>query len=245
MDNLAVHFERLRRHYDASVHTYDAISLLDLSHTLRIWADLKNAMHAEVPAFASSISFKTGVPAKKVRKAARRHRHVFAFMPGGVVTHASQGHLFGSTEEADKNADFLCSAWFKRNSDGSAELKNFCFIAAAVGDEIVRASAAEEVTRCDYIQWLGAEAVRIGYVNDSGQLEHLAISREQVIRRMANAFDGSHPSVGESLSTNRFDAPIRKLLFYHFGGLPLPYFILLKTAQDILTLAPRALKEKR
>ena len=65
------------------------------------------------------------------------------------------------------------------------------------------------------------------------------------IKRMANTFDGSHPSIAkdEDNYNNKFDEPIRSLLHLHLmGGLPLPYFILLKIAQDILEIAPHLLK---
>lgn len=240
MREIALHIERLRRHHDASIRTYDAVSLLDLSHTLRVWADMKDALHKQVPAFSSTLSFKTSMAPKKVRKAAKQFKHVLAFMPGGTTTYAGQGQLFGSTDEADADKDFVSSAWIKINSDGSVEVKNYCFIAAHVDDEIRRACAAEEVTRCNYMQWLGAEAVRLGYEDESGSLQGVSLSREMMIRRMANSFDGSHPSVGEPPSTNRFDAPIRKLFKYEAAGLPLPYFILVKIAQDILVIANKA-----
>jgi len=33
-DKVKLQFERLQRHYDSSVRTYDSVSLLDLSHSL-------------------------------------------------------------------------------------------------------------------------------------------------------------------------------------------------------------------
>ncbi|HEY0975694.1 MAG TPA: hypothetical protein VGE57_14495 [Solimonas sp.] len=222
------------------MNTYDEVSLCDLSHTLRIWADLKSHL-SSVPVFSSSVAFKTGIPPKKVRKAARGHRHVFAFMPGGVVTRANQGQIAGSSEPDDDRGDLHMAVWFKQNNDGSAELKNFSFVAAAVSDDLARAMRSEEITRCNYIQWLGAEVARIAYKNEAGALTAVSISREQMIRRVANTMDGSHPSTGATPSSNRFDEPIRKLLNYQLGGLPLPYFILLKVAQDIVALGDRIL----
>ena len=59
-------------------------------------------------------------------------------------------------------------------------------------------------------------------------------------KRVANTLDGSHPSAGGGGDTdNVFDAPVQHLLKYQMGGLPLPYFILLKIAQDILDVSPK------
>lgn len=39
---IELQLERLRRHYEMSMQTYDQISLLELSHTLRVWADMNS-----------------------------------------------------------------------------------------------------------------------------------------------------------------------------------------------------------
>ena len=70
-----------------------------------------------------------------------------------------------------------------------------------------------------------------------------ALERRQVIEPFfyfGKTLDGSHPSVaGEADAVNVFDAPIHQFLKYRMGDLPLPYFILLKIAQDILAAAPK------
>jgi len=235
-----LHLERLRRHYDVAVRTYDVISFWDLTHSLRIWADLKRTLNAEIPAFASTLAFKTGIPAKKIRRLARGHEHVFAYMPGGVMTYASGGELIGTHQRQEKGT---LTSWVKRNTDGSIELKNFCFIDDTFDEPTMKAMSAEEVTRCNYMQWMGAEAVRVAYRTSSGDLERVAISREQMIRRVANTLDGSHPSkpVSDQEFANRLDAPIRVLLGFRMGGIPLPYFIGLNVAQDILAIGPKLL----
>jgi len=66
--NVVLHLERLRRHYELAVRTYDHISLLDLSHSLRMWVELKTPLTTIAPKFASAISFKTATPLKKYLK---------------------------------------------------------------------------------------------------------------------------------------------------------------------------------
>ena len=241
MNTVLLHLERLRRHYGAVVRTNDHVSLLDLSHTLRLWTELKKPLEKIAPKFASAISFKTAIPAKKVLKAARGHRYVFSYMPGGVVTYASQGHL-ASGPGMENDGDFALGVAV-RVSPPTIELGKFSFVSCAFEQPLIKALDAETVTRCTFVQWLGAEAVRVAYVNGKGDYEVIAISREMVVKRVANTLDGSHPSAaGEGGETdNTFDEPIHYLLKYQVGGLPLPYFILLKIAQDLLEIAPKLL----
>lgn len=242
MHKYALQLERLRRHYETAVRTYDVIGFWDLSNALRIWADLKSVLHTEVPAFATTLAFKSGAPSRGLTRLAHGHAYVFAFMPGGVTTYASNGSIAASSVEAGRGT---LGAWVKKNSDGSIELKNFCFIADAVDDPLSRALMSEQVSRCNFINWLGAEAARVSYRTDDGVLDGATISREQLIRRVANTMDGSHPSstIGDSEFVNRFDGPVRHLLKSSMGGIHLPYFILLKVAQDLLAIAPRLLEK--
>jgi len=101
------------------------------------------------------------------------------------------------------------------------------------------------LSRLNFVSWMGAEAVRVCYVDETGQLRKLSISREKMIRRVANTLNGSHPSeAGNCDSHDPFDAPIHYLLDFKMGGIDLPYFILLKIAQDILANVPRLIDQK-
>lgn len=246
MQTSLLQLERLRRHYEVSVRTYDQVSLLDLSHSLRVWADMKVTLPVDAPAFATTVAFKSALPAKKVMRLARPYRHVFAYMPGGVMTYASNGQIAAGPDFEGPNGQMSVGASFKVNPNGSMELKNFRYVALALDPPAIKALSAEDVSRGNFTQWMGAEVARLGYPDRDGSLLRVSLSREQVIRRVANTLDGSHPSSGQAPGgrANRFDPPVHELLQYKVGGLPLPYFILLKTAQDILELAPKLLARK-
>ena len=243
MQTVLLHLERLRRHYTAAVRTYDHVSLLDLSHSLRVWADLKLALPNIAPAFATTLAFKTAIPAKKVLRAARGKRFVFSYMPGGVITYAGNGQIASGPELGNPNSPFTMGAAVMLRADGAMELKNYCIVGLAFEQPLIKALGAEDVTRCNYMQWMGAEAVRLSYPADDGTLKKLAITREMIVRRVANTLDGSHPSAAGTNEDkeNSFDPAVHHLLQYQMGGLPLPYFILLKIAQDILATAPKLL----
>lgn len=239
MKTVHLHLERLRRHYETAVQSYDEVALLDLSHTLRVWTELKKPLEHLAPAFSNSRLFKTAIPAKKVLKAARGHKFVLSYMPGGVKTYASNGHLVSGPDIGQQNGDFTIGVAVKVTPP-LIELAKYCVISTAFEQPLIKALEAESVTRCGYTQWLGSEAVRVSYINADTNLEVVSISREMMIKRVANTLDGSHASVaGENDTDNAFDVPVHHLLQYQMGGLPLPYFILLKIAQDILEVAPK------
>ena len=120
------------------------------------------------------------------------------------------------------------------------ELARYCLVATSFDEHLIKALNSESVTRCGFTQWLASEAVRVCYPREDGVLEVTTISREMIVRRVANTLDGSHPSIaGNGGVDNAFDHPVHHLLQFRMGGLPLPYFILLKIAQDILDVAPR------
>lgn len=243
MQTVLLQLERLQRHYGISVRSYDQVSLLDLSHSLRMWTELKSALPKVAPLFATTLAFKTAIPAKKVLRAARGTRFVFSYMPGGVSTYASNGHIVSGPELGESNAPVTLGAAVKINEDGSMELKNYCIVGASFEQPLIKALQAEDQTRCNYVQWLGSEAVRVCSPTEAGDLKTVTISREMIVKRVANTLDGSHPSAagGSNEGENSFDAAVHHLLKYQMGGLPLPYFILLKIAQDILSIAPKLL----
>jgi hypothetical protein len=239
MHTVLMHLERLRRHYELAVRTYDQVSFLDLSHSLRIWTELKQPLVKISPKFSTALSFKTAIPAKKVIKAARGVPFVFSYMPGGVITYANNGHIMSIPE---KDGEYKGGVAVRVSESGSMELAKYSLIAKDIDSSLSKALKAETVTRCNYIQWLGSEAVRVCYRDTDGDLKTVCINREMIIKRVSNTLDGSHPSVaGGGDVDNTFDVPVQHLLQYQVGGLPLPYFILLKIAQDILEVAPKFL----
>ena len=243
MQTVLLHLERLRRHHTTAVRTYDHVSLLDLSHSLRVWADLKGVLPEIAPAFATTLAFKTAIPARKVLRAARGKRFVFSYMPGGVITYANNGQIATGPKLGNPNSPVTIGAAVMLLADGTMKLKSYCFVGIDFEQPLIKALGAEDITRCNYMQWMGAEAVRLSYPAEDGTLKKLTITREMIVRRVANTLDGSHPSAAgtnEGMG-NSFDPAIHHLLQYQMGGLPLPYFILLKIGQDILATAPTLL----
>jgi hypothetical protein len=234
--------ERLRRHYEVSVRSYDQVSLLDLSHSLRVWVELKNPLTKLAPKFSTTLAFKTAMPAKRVLKAVRGKRFVFSYMPGGVITYAHKGNVL-SLPDFDPETPVQSTAKIMMHIDGALELSQIGIVGMVVEQPLLKSFGVEDQTRCNYAQWLGSEVVRVCYPVETGTLKVVSINREMIMKRVANTLDGSHPSAAseDNAGDNTFDDAVHHLLQYRVAGLPLPYFILLKIAQDILDIAPNLL----
>lgn len=237
--------ERLRRHYELSVKTYDEIALADLSHTLRIWSEMKATLANDVPSLSGSKVFRGGSPNKRVTRLLREHEFVLSYLPGGAITFASNGQLVQLPESWNTSpGTFLVQA--KVNEDQSVEMAQFCVVKKQFAVEQLNQLRDYEQRRFGYQEWLSSEAVRVGVPTEKGNIQITPIPRDVLIRRVANKYQGSHSRLatdnwdGES----KFDASVAYLMKFRWGGLPFPYFILLKVAQDILSIVgPRIAKD--
>ena len=235
MDRVRLQLERLRRHYEAALSSYDQVSLLDLSHTLRIWVELRDPLAEASRRFSTAEAFRTAVPARKIRRAARGRRYVFAHFPNGVRSSASNHLLLAGASvpglDTAAEIEFMLSPPY-------VVIRSYAVMAPQLSPATSMSLA--ESSRCTYAGWMGAEAVRLSWPMSGENAVLVTISREVLIKRVANVLDGSHPSLGSD-PNNRFDAPVGYLLTCQVAGFSLPYFILLKVAQDILDEAPRLL----
>lgn len=244
MKNFSINLERLKRHYAVAVKTYDEVSLLDLSHTLRLWVELKTILPAEHPSFANSISFKTASPVKTVVAASRQKQHIYAAFPDGVITYAAKGNLASGVMNNTMDELSVISG-VKLKDRGAIEAFYMFAVNKELNDAEKNSVAKGTIKRCNYAQWLSAEAMRVGYLSESSKTESLIISREILMKRMANTLGGSHVAGGSDSvfdcgeKAKRIDKAIQNAMLYEIASLPIPYLILLKIAQDILMIAER------
>jgi hypothetical protein len=91
-------------------------------------------------------------------------------------------------------------------------------------------------SRYSFLDWMGTESVRMAAVNQSGTLEYFQVSRENLIRRLANTDGGSHPSGHHPRPPDKDDIAIKVLFEMEVSGIPAPYYLILHTASEILQL---------
>jgi len=229
--------ERLWRHYQDAETSYDEVSLLDLSHSLRIWIELKTHLPSIAPAVETSKVFKTSSPHRNAMRQLRDQKYVLAYFPDGVITHASKGGIF-SIPDIPNDLDFWSATRIASNGP-AMQISQMHFASCQLHTSVTHKLLHPQIKRCNYSHWLGSEAIRVQFINpQSGTLDRAAITREMMVKRVANIMEGSHARADGDGGSNQFDDPIRYLSNVKCSNLPMPYFILLKIAQDILTKMP-------
>ena len=232
-NTILLQYERLQRHYNSALYTYDSISMLDLVHTLRIWTELKSEIKQENFVDINKPIFVSSTPIKTIKKITKGRDYVWVgFGKTSVNTYAANGEILYCPFYKDKIAGTI-GAKIKRLENNGLAILTVHFCKSQIDEPYIKNEALliQNINSSKFDHWLGTEAVRI-YYQEKNLL--ITISREMLIKRLANTLDASHPQKDKIDDNNRFDQYINELLTYTCGGLPLPYFIALKIAQDII-----------
>ena len=83
MEDLQLQLERLRRHFEACSEEYDAISLLDLAHSLRVVGEYKLELNKHFSEKKGLLLPHQQVP-KRVKRVLRKLPFVMALFPNAV-----------------------------------------------------------------------------------------------------------------------------------------------------------------
>jgi hypothetical protein len=236
LPHLQTQFKRLSRSHAAALDNASDDLLLDLAHILRIWADMKGELRQQIPEFRDRKAFTTRGPSPKLRKAVKSTPHWLCYLgtPLLIRSWIIQGAETG---------DFTVSASFRSAPDG-AEVEHIGWVGHPCSDEerrLLNASSKPQRNNVDYVDWLGGEVVRLGFIPpQEATLVNVSLTRERLIRRASNVLGGSHP-MGDGSNTpdseKRYDEAVRALLNTRVGGYPAAYVILLHCAQEILRCA--------
>ena len=240
MNSLAIQYERLRRHYDAAARTYDQVSFLDLAHTLRVWSDLTQTIETVAPKFSKSTAFRTVSPSRHARRTLRDRVFVYSLLADPpVVTYASQGVITGLRKQDDQPANAEVVALFRQNA-AKLEVAFYAYISPSFDAPVAEIFRGQGIKRCTFKQWMNSLSVVGSLRTKEGDLKRFTLTREQLIRRVANELDASHPR-GSEVPPRAIEASraTHYLLEHLVAGLPLPYFHLLKDAQDIVEVGQR------
>jgi hypothetical protein len=234
MNSLAIQYERLKRHYDAAARTYDHISFLDLAHTLRVWSDLTQNIESVAPGLSKSTAFRTVSPSRHAQRTLRDRVFVYSLLPSSVVTYASQGVITGLRKQDEQPANAEVIAKFRHNEE-KLEVAFYAYISPSFDAPVAEIFHGQGVKRCTFKQWMNSLSVVGSLRTKEGDLKSFTLTREQLIRRVANELDASHPK-GSEVPPRAVEASraTHYLLEHLVAGLPLPYFHLLKDAQDIV-----------
>ena len=240
MKRILVQLERLENHYNKALATYELSYLLDLSHILRVWTELVDALPGYYPDFSNKKKFKSAGPTKKLTRLISKDQYVLSYLPCGVTTNVNASEMVSVPDEFGEEGQIGISV----NRSGPPNNYNkFSFIDKSVNhyattfigveNLFLRILDKQKTDRYTFKSWMQTEIVRIAYKKDN-KLDRKIINRETLIKRAANILDASHSSLSADEGSNIYDDAVKTLLKFKCGGLPLVYFLLLSIAQDIL-----------
>lgn len=209
IEHIKLQYERLERHYKGALEPQDQVSFLDLSHVLRIWAEMKMAIDEIATARGITLGLKNFVRGKERKNIVRGSKYIYLPLASGV-------------------------------SSPAVQVKGVGFVNRALSPEEIKklyeaGPPMASSTSLTFSQWLASGIYDVSSTNAAHPT--LTISREILIKRVANILGASHPQ-GTDYSDeteNRFDPHVRELHQISVaGGYPATYYQLLETAQDIL-----------
>lgn len=209
INHIFLQYKRLERHYRESLEHKDPISFLDLSNCLRIWVDMKNQIDALAKSKGSSLRLTNTTIPKVVKKVLKGSKHKYLPLGSGVE---SPGIEVKGIRIVNKALT-------------PDEIKKLC----EAGPPIA------QPTSLTFVEWLASGIYEVPSQNSTHT--HLKISREIIIKRVANILGASHPAGSEEGDEreNRFDAHVLDLHKITLAdGYPATYYQLLEIARDIL-----------
>jgi hypothetical protein len=171
----------------------------------------------------------------------RDRPYILFSLPSTVHTAASKNQLGFTGDGIHAGGNATVGARARFNENGTLDISAYYYVKGEVEPPLRSLLGEGQVSRGNYAQWLGSEVIRLSYPGVDGKCTPVGISRENIIRRMANTFNASHPRDpdGSQHIENALDPAIQFMMKYTVAGLPVPYFILLKAAQDIIAVAPK------
>jgi hypothetical protein len=239
MSNVALQLARLVRHHNLAIKCNDPVALLDLSHSLRVWCDLKPRISTFAESFAKATSFKSAIPSKNGWAVARKLESVFCYIPDGVTIPLSESAIVSIPAHLTPG-DTVRLFMEVRRTESGISLKNYCAI-KDLPDEIQGSVfRGDQMKRLTIVPWLGSEIVRGKYFIEAS-LHQFSLSRETLVRYVANEYEASHPLDPDRLqgSTDPNSKALGFLMRHQIFGIPLPYYALLSVSSAIIAVAKR------
>lgn len=240
-ENIDDNLVRLRRQYDICSSNYDRPALKDLAHVLRIWMDMSREVDYYILLNKPKLKFNSFGIKSEFNRVFRGDEYLVVSFPKGVNFYDSENSQ-GAHVYIDSLNRMFGTTWdyrFDNLANGKRRDTISCFISVYRDVEINEKDFNK--LNCSYIftnrtsfkNWLSSMAIRVKRFDNNGILITYDISRELMVRRVANILGGSHPEGGVELE-NKYDPIIKELLGNKIFKIPLPHLVLLKIAQDIL-----------
>lgn len=207
--HIKLQYARLERHHSMALREKDPISFLDLAHTLRVWIDMKSSIDDLAKEKAVTLGLTNFSTPNEVKNILRGSKHTYLPLASGVESP-------GIEVKGVRVINRALSA---------EEIKKLCKSGPPVAQK----------SKLSFSEWLASGVYEVP--SDVEQHPHLKISREILIKRVANILGASHPAGTEvaEAAENRFDPYVLDLHGVQLAdGYPATYYQLLEIANDIL-----------
>ena len=223
--------ERLKRNFNDSIKRYDIVSFLDLVHSLRVWTEMYDESDVK-----GDKTFKVSKPPKKLMKLIKRGDFIFMHLPQSVITYAADKKYIGMREiiSAPKGKKGAVACWASFGLYGDLTVDLIYTSSNYASDEEVKQLHKGTINipteKLSFYHYMKRPLLYFRMKD----YEPSYISREQLVKRLANEYSASHAKKDNSDLDNMFSGPVRKFMDYKCAGLPLPYFAILHVANDII-----------
>lgn len=201
---LATQLARLRKHWIVCRKGYDEVALLDLAHSLRVISEAE----VDVVRLMTRLGIK-GLPHGSIRPKLKRligdAGFLAVLLPGGLKAGCIEASTIIRIDRALSELEL-------------SQVK-----------QLLHAHIAGE--KLSPARWFAAEVV-VARRTTSGGPERLGLSRTMAVKRVANTLGASH--FGVEGGSNRFDWVVELMNNMQIAGVPAPYCVLMKIAQDLL-----------
>lgn len=208
---ISVNYQRLKRHYEYSLRKYDEAALWDLANVLRNWVDMRSLVDEFITSTGIKVNLKGYNYSKKAARNISDCRYFISLFPGGVKTWVKGGGLsvvpdgfMPGASEKHKACGTLGLGMKTGKTLYDAYTLNYIeFIVCPAGGHFSKTMKNRSKTKDlkprsfkMFSQWMHSEVIRLRYKNDDGVYVAYKISREAMIKRVANIMGGViHPEV--------------------------------------------------
>lgn len=197
-------------------------------------------------AFTTTKSFRATAPTRMLMRAIKKFPHVVTHLGDGVKINPDCMSRDAIAYPKDINSEVKIECTIKPENLPPALLLVSFFIAFGPTNRLDLTDKRKrfESKKLNFYSWIKAEAVRVSYPNQDAPVSHRILTREDVIKRVANKYGASHPIGGDDGDQkNSIDSYIDFLMRFTCYGYPLPYFILFRIATEILENLPPILEK--
>lgn len=250
-ENIEDNTVRLQRQYEICQTGYNRPALKDLAHVLRIWMDMSNEVNAYIKQHKPKHKFTSFSILPIFNRAFRNNGCIVTAFPNGItlptlVETDEEGlprHVLVAADTTNlKPYNMVVNIRTTPLDNGTDRVEHLVSVWNQEANTKFTKQEHDiidgrifELKRVFFDSWLSSVVIKFNMNSENGELIRHNLSRENIIRRVANILGGSHPE--GAWEASRFeDAAVKELMNTRVLDLPIPYLVLMTIARDIINV---------